>query len=398
MSKKISELSQANSFAVDDLFAMVDLSSGETKKINANVFAPFTIEIDSSLTRNDGSGELTFGDNVNVNSKLNVGSPSGSISDLNIGDGGVFSDGNIIANSFSVTSTDTNPAYFAGGHLNERVEINSNNLGYMTIDWHNETGVQTARIDNNGDALFISKVEIGLPSVDTSALNVGFSGIWTDGDIDTDGDITLTGNITTDGNATINASQTIDTPALVVKGASNYQFYFYSEPITGEVTLSGTDASGFNTIILKPSIGLGVFNGSIEINSPTTISYDLNVGTGGIWTGGDLSVGGTLTLASDTINPQITTASGRMRIGSANSSNTLEYSNNQLYPSVYDANNIKLGFSANYCFSEIWGIDIYATGDLSVGGSTINFSNLPTSSSGLSTGDLWNDSGTLKIV
>lgn|SRR5210317_1852986 len=30
--------------------------------------------------------------------------------------------------------------------------------------------------------------------------------------------------------------------------------------------------------------------------------------------------------------------------------------------------------------------------------STMNLQNLPTSSSGLSTGDVWNDSGTLKIV
>jgi hypothetical protein len=36
--------------------------------------------------------------------------------------------------------------------------------------------------------------------------------------------------------------------------------------------------------------------------------------------------------------------------------------------------------------------------NLYVGGATINFANLPTSSAGLAAGDLWNDSGTLKIA
>jgi len=37
------------------------------------------------------------------------------------------------------------------------------------------------------------------------------------------------------------------------------------------------------------------------------------------------------------------------------------------------------------------------TGNITATG-TINFANLPTSSSGLSAGDLWNDSGTVKVV
>ncbi len=37
------------------------------------------------------------------------------------------------------------------------------------------------------------------------------------------------------------------------------------------------------------------------------------------------------------------------------------------------------------------------TGDVTATG-TINFANLPTSSSGLNAGDLWNDGGTVKVV
>ena len=38
------------------------------------------------------------------------------------------------------------------------------------------------------------------------------------------------------------------------------------------------------------------------------------------------------------------------------------------------------------------------SGNLSASGTRINFANLPTSATGLTTGDLWNDGGTLKIA
>jgi len=38
------------------------------------------------------------------------------------------------------------------------------------------------------------------------------------------------------------------------------------------------------------------------------------------------------------------------------------------------------------------------TGNLSASGTRVNFANLPTSVTGLTTGDLWNDGGTVKIA
>lgn len=61
-------------------------------------------------------------------------------------------------------------------------------------------------------------------------------------------------------------------------------------------------------------------------------------------------------------------------------------------PVTYNSRAFNLLLRAIYmCFSELKGPGpIYGT--------TINLANLPTSSAGLKTGDVWNDAGTLKIV
>jgi hypothetical protein len=40
----------------------------------------------------------------------------------------------------------------------------------------------------------------------------------------------------------------------------------------------------------------------------------------------------------------------------------------------------------------------YTTPKMTIKGTTVNISSLPTSSAGLATGDIWNDSGTLKVA
>lgn len=342
---------------------------------------------------------------ITTTGTIDVGSPSSSTHDLNVGSGGASIGGVLdVGGSIEVAS-------------GQGVAIGTAYVGYRlqvvhTADCNNV--FSTSGATNDVKFLFGSGGTTGGDAsiiYDGGADTLRFSnrGQTDDIVIDSLGDVSITNDLDVGGTGSFTDNITIDR-------TSNPSYLYLSQDATGYGAIyggnyGGAGQNGLTYRVLNASHKHHFIGGDVSITngldvggsiSSANISIDVNsheindstdkiyiqYRTGqGVQIGkadtlssllvyGDttlnnnLDVGGKLTLAADTVNPQLTTSAGRLRIGSFDSSNTLEFSNNALYPSNYDASNISLGVGTNYRFSKLWVKDIDASVNVTVGGNT----------------------------
>lgn len=350
MAKKISELTELfENPNGSDVVPIVDISTGETKKVEFNQFAPFEIDGSGRLTRRDSSGDVLFTDDIFK--VLSDGSPF-TISEVDVG-GTPYplltgkpiycdvpltltssllhgQDGLIIKSDYTQESS---RAYFndfttgyGGVALQAIRESDYGVFGQLYIDGSSarisyvkdESPIVLTRVDSDGSSnqaqlLLVdvlssisngTKIELNAPLVDVQtsldinspstslgALNVG-------GDVNVDGD----GQFGSTYPVTIGSgfNSTVGNEIAYSRVGINY----LSVPTGGLLWIQEQNAN----IAKLDSTGVSITNAltvgdSVDINSPSSSLADLNVGSGGIGTDGDVTLRNTnslLTLGSAT--------------------------------------------------------------------------------------------------
>ena len=155
-----------------------------------------------------------------------------------------------------------------------------------------------------------------------------------------------------------------------------------------------------------------LFDGSADITVPaaagtltgtTLASNVVNASLNSIApSGGDLAIAGNVSIGTTSIQKKLTINGGandegiridngsgwRLDLLAAESGNSITSVDSQPL-------NVKIGTTTRLA---VTASGASVTGGLAVTGSRINLASLPTSASGLAAGDLWNDSGTLKVA
>ena len=163
------------------------------------------------------------------------------------------------------------------------------------------------------------------------------------------------------------------------------------------------------------SVGLGYLNGAVDtISNGDTQTYSKVFRTPATWTGSPYSgangdnqgylfnfLAGSSLYGTQLFLGQDGWNQGEAKVRCLNNGTWGDWQN--IFISKDGANGVlplRTATNGSPSNGDIWydGTNVNVQGDLKVNASNINFTGLPTSSAGLSAGDLWNDSGTLKIV
>ena len=168
----------------------------------------------------------------------------------------------------------------------------------------------------------------------------------------------------------------------------------------GRITFESTDISnesidstflirGIQNDVFRDYLNIGPNSTAIGRNAAASdSSVSVALGAGSSATGlNSIAIGSN---ASATGNVSVAIGSG----ASATFTNQIKLGTTNSYVDILGYIIIEQG--ATIRANSVLGTD--ADSFLTVNSGTINFANLPTASTGLATGDLWNDSGTLKIV